>query len=38
MPVSELLARQVISLPMSADLSETHIDVVVAALVTATKA
>jgi len=37
MPVSELLARQVISLPMSADLSETHIDVVVAALVTATK-
>jgi len=37
MPVSELLARQVISLPMSADLSETHMDVVVAALVTATK-
>ncbi len=37
MPVSELLARQVISLPMSADLSETHIDVVVAALAAATK-
>ena len=38
MPVSELLSRQVISLPMSADLTETHIDVVVAALVAATKA
>jgi UDP-2-acetamido-2-deoxy-ribo-hexuluronate aminotransferase len=37
MPVSELLARQVISLPMSADLTETHIDVVVAALAAATK-
>jgi UDP-2-acetamido-2-deoxy-ribo-hexuluronate aminotransferase len=32
MPVSESLARQVISLPMSADLTDTHIEAVVGAL------
>jgi UDP-2-acetamido-2-deoxy-ribo-hexuluronate aminotransferase len=37
MPVSELLARQVISLPMSADLTESHIDAVVKALADATR-
>ena len=36
LPVSESLAGQVISLPMSADLSDTHIEVVVAALARAT--
>ena len=36
MPVSESLASQVISLPMSADLSDSHVDVVVAALARAT--
>ena len=37
MPVSELLARQVISLPMSANLTESHIDAVVKALADATR-
>ena len=36
LPVSELLATQVISLPMSADLSDTHLEMVVAALARAT--
>ena len=36
MPVSESLASQVISLPMSADLSDSEVDVVVAALARAT--
>jgi UDP-2-acetamido-2-deoxy-ribo-hexuluronate aminotransferase len=36
MPVSESLARQVISLPMSADLTDAHIEAVVAALAKAT--
>jgi dTDP-4-amino-4,6-dideoxygalactose transaminase len=36
MPVSESLARQVISLPMSADLTDAHIEAVVAALARAT--
>ena len=36
LPVSELLASQVISLPMSADLSETQLELVVAALARAT--
>jgi UDP-2-acetamido-2-deoxy-ribo-hexuluronate aminotransferase len=36
MPVSELLATQVLSLPMSADLSEAQMDVIVAALARAT--
>jgi UDP-2-acetamido-2-deoxy-ribo-hexuluronate aminotransferase len=37
MPVSELLAGQVISLPMSADLTDSHVEVVVAALADATR-
>ena len=37
-PVSERLQRQVISLPMSADLSDAQMDVVVGALTQATKA
>ena len=36
MPVSESLANQVLSLPMSADLTDSHIDAVVAALARAT--
>ncbi len=36
MPVSELLASRVISLPMSADLSDSHVEFVVAALAHAT--
>jgi UDP-2-acetamido-2-deoxy-ribo-hexuluronate aminotransferase len=36
MPVSESLASRVISLPMSADLSDSHVDAVVAALARAT--
>ena len=36
MPVSETLASRVISLPMSADLSDSHVDAVVAALARAT--
>jgi UDP-2-acetamido-2-deoxy-ribo-hexuluronate aminotransferase len=36
MPVSELLASRVISLPMSADLSDSHVEFVVAALANAT--
>ena len=36
MPVSEMLASRVISLPMSADLSESELEAVVAALARAT--
>ena len=36
MPVSEMLAQRVISLPMSADLTEAQLDTVVAALARAT--
>jgi dTDP-4-amino-4,6-dideoxygalactose transaminase len=37
MPVSESLARQVISLPMSADLSDEQLETVVRALAGATR-
>ena len=37
MPVSEMLASRVISLPMSADLSDSHLEFVAAALANATK-
>jgi UDP-2-acetamido-2-deoxy-ribo-hexuluronate aminotransferase len=37
LPVSDALAAQVMSLPMSADLSESQVDLVVAALAQATR-